>query len=173
MTLLRIWLFLFPALAYSTVGLGGRIGVAIPDEIDATFTFGFFANFDVAPNFQIQAGLDYWQESEQTGNHTLEVSDLAMTGTGVYVFSVPKSKFKPYMGFGFGIHNVSIENQWPWGIIDDDDTEFGFHFLGGGKLSVTRSANVLGEFRFSAIDDFGYDAFSITWGLEFLLPQSR
>ncbi|MEO0225370.1 MAG: outer membrane beta-barrel protein, partial [candidate division WOR-3 bacterium] len=100
--------FVLPGLVFSSAGLGGKIGIAFPEDLDATFTFGFFGRFAINPDLQIEPALNYWSQSEQAANHTLKVSDLSIDASLLWFFSRLKSNFNPYAGFGLGIHSVTV-----------------------------------------------------------------
>jgi len=170
-------LLILPALAFNTVGLGGKIGVAIPEDIDATFTFGFFGRFGISRNIKIESGIGYWTETETYYPFSIKTkySDLSITGTLHFLFPIPKSNFQPYTGFGLGIHDVNTKNTeihtgHVW--YTHDETNFGFHMLGGANYFITPRSLVFGELRYAVVDEW-YNTFSITWGFEFLLPQTR
>lgn len=159
------------AMAQSDLGLKGagvHLGIVNPEDMDATFGFGAFADLGtLAPNLRLSSHLDYWSESEDAGPGEVSVRDLALGMRGRYMFPVANPRLQPYAGAGVGLHFLRSEVDVPGFSADDSDTKLGIDLGGGLMAPMTPNTDFLAELWYGIVDDFSQ--LSLRAGLSFKL----
>src|SRR5262245_3834049 len=116
--------------------IGGAIQLVSPEDIDATFGFGAFADLGtVAPNIGLEARLDYWSHSESQFGFDASIRDITLGARGKYYFEVNHPTIRPFAGVGLGMHFLRAEVEVPTGpttttTVDDSETRVGLDFGG-------------------------------------------
>jgi len=145
-------------------GAGLEIGLVSPQDVDATFGFGVFADLgSIAPQFMLEAYLDYWSKSEDIVGGETMVRDWALGAKGKYVFPAENTRVRPYVGAGLGLHlvkaKVSIPDTDFGGIIvpgmtvEDSMTKLGIDLGGGLTTPLSDRADFVGEFWYGIVSD--------------------
>ena len=154
-------------------GIGVKIGIVDPEDLDATIGFGTFLDLGtIIPNLNLELNLDYWSKSENSfgffgvpteGGFEASVSDLTVGGTTKYIFSTNSSKISPFVGGGLGLHFLRLkvkvpgfeipEFQVPGFEESDTKTKIGLRFVGGLFINLSSQIEGLAEFRYWIIED--------------------
>lgn len=146
-------------------GVGFKVGVVGPDNVDATVGFGFFADLGTfVPQVALEAYADFWSQSETFAGAKSSARDIVFGSRVKYMFPVTAPKISPYAGAGLGIHFVSVEATSPaidlgGGLIipaftfEDTTTKIGLDLGGGLNVNVHPKADVLGEVWYGIVSD--------------------
>lgn len=162
-------------------GVGARLGIVSPEDLDMTVGFGGFVNLGtIEQRVRLEPYFDYWSQSESTFGAEASIRDLALGMKGLYNFPVQNPKLRPYAGVGLGLHFLKAEVTVPdidlgGGLIipgytlEDSATELGLDLGGGIATSVSPSADLLGEVWYTAVSNASN--FAIRAGVEFKLGR--
>ncbi len=146
-------------------GAGLEIGLVSPQDIDATFGFGVFADLgNITPQFMLETYVDYWSKSEDiVGGGETMVRDWAFGAKGKYVFPTENTRVRPFAGAGLGLHfvkaKVSISDMDFGGIIvpgmtvEDSMTKLGLDLGGGLTTPLSGRADFVGELWYGIVSD--------------------
>jgi hypothetical protein len=143
---------------------GVAVGVVSPDDVDATFGFGVFADLgNIAPRLRLEPRADYWSQTEDVvGGGEVSVRDIAVGARGKYYFPIKNSKMQLFGGSGLGVHFVKAEvavfDPFSGGTmsVEESSTKVGLD-LGGGLLApLNGSTSFLGELWYSIVSDVSH-----------------
>lgn len=161
------------ASAQSDVGMkdaGFSLGIVSPDNLDATFGFGVFADVGgFTPRVRVEPRVDYWSQSENMFGGGISVRDITVGTRVKYYFPLDNPKLRPFAGGGFGIHlfkaEVEVVDPFSGGTmsVEDSSTKFGIDFGGGLATPVGPRTSFLAEVWYGAVSDFSH--FSLKVGL--------
>jgi len=153
----------------SPIAVGANVGVSDVEDVgNNVFSFGIFADYEVAPTFSVGATVDYWNDAfNATGNRRIEIDDTIVGLNGKFRFPDVATGLKPYALAGLAMHRFSVDvnerdpNAEP--IIDkfdefDRDTkdvagEIGADFAGGVIYTIQQDLDVTGEVRYRRVID--------------------
>ena len=142
-------------------GVGGRLAFVSPDNIDGTIGFGALIDLGtITPDIGLEATLDYWSQSEGSGNFEISFRDIAIGARAKYNFAVEDKKLKPYAAGGLAIHMLKSEIPaitflgTTVGGGDVTDTEFGIDIAGGLGYAAGENIDIVGEVMYRIVSDF-------------------
>lgn len=144
-------------------GIGGKIGLVAPSDIDATFGLGAFVDLGTfAPQVGFEASIDYWSSGEGSGDFEVDFRDIALGARATYRFEVSNEKFKPYAGGGLSLHifnvdtpSVTVPGFGTVGGGSDSETKIGLDLLGGTRYTVGEKVDIIGEAMYRIVSDVG------------------
>ena len=150
---------------YVTFESGGSWGVVPVMELGPTFTVGAVVDLGTfVPALHWDASVQYWRDSDVgLYGYNWSWSDIAIKSTVRYHFSTGWS-VTPYAGGGVGIHMHSIEFE----SIDDSDTDFGFHAVGGVEFKLAQQWKAQVELEYA---EPGRDQIGIIANFIYLLDK--
>lgn len=177
---LRIWVVGLTVLVLSTVPasaqwyVSGHIGPnfqsdslfvdltdgdALVADFDVGFLFGFEGGMTIAKKFRVGGEITHRGNDVDNfkGGANLfgaEMSSWAFMGN--FWWDIPvRGKFRPYIGGGVGLANVSAEgiNSSGVTVIDDSDTVFAFQFGVGVGFEVMPKVEITAEYRYFTTSD--------------------
>lgn len=164
------------AMAQSNLGLknlGVAAGFVSPENLDATFSFGGFADWGtMAPNLGLETRLDYWSWSETTLGFETSIRDIVAGARGKYYFQTANPKVRPFAGAGIAAHFITAEvtdTSTPSTSVSDSQTKFGFDLGGGIATPINPRTDFLAEAWYSVVTDVSQ--FSLRAGLSFKLGK--
>jgi hypothetical protein len=151
-------------------GMGGRISLVKPENIDATFGLGI--HFDmgtILDVLRLYPSVEFWRESESTVvrgfTHETSTTELSFNGdVRHYIEMAEGSKVRPFFGGGLGLIYTGWSIKNPSRDDDGSDFDLGLNLLGGFDFRLGRSARGFLEGKFK-VD--GYDTFKMTFGITF------
>ena len=155
--------------------IGGAIQMVGPEDIDATFGFGVFADLGtVAPNIGLEARLDYWSQSEDVFGFDTSIRDVTLGARGKYYFQVNHPTIRPFAGLGLGMHFLKAEVEVPTGpttttTVDDSETRLGLDFGGGIRTAISPTLDLHAEGWYGIVSDV--NQFSLRVGMSYRLGQ--
>jgi len=166
------------ALAQSELGLkraGVAIGIVSPENLDAAFGFGVFADLgNLTPQIGLEPRIDYWSQSESVfGGGKFSVRDLTIGARGKYFFPTSNPKLRPFAGAGLGLHmlNAEVEIVDPFSgqtmTAEDSSTKLGLDLGGGFAAPLSPRTDLLAEIWYGIVSDFSQ--FSLRVGLSHVL----
>jgi len=161
-----------PARAQSNLGFqrgGVAISMVSPEDVDATFGLGVFADLGtVAPRWGLEGRIDWWSQREAFFNTEVGVTDLTLGARTKYQFPT-NSTVQPFAGVGLGLHFLSMDV----GLVDPvtgfamtadaSETRLGLDLGGGISTALNPNTNLLAEGWFGMVSDF--NQFSLRLGL--------
>lgn len=170
-----------PASAQADIGfkgVGGQLGLISISEGDAGSTIGFgaFAELGtIMPNLALQAGVDFWSKSWDTGNSDVEYSwrDIAIGAAVRYEFPINNPKLVPYAMGGLALHFFNAEvtstnNFFGDFSSDASSTDLGVDLGGGARYKMNDQFTLIGQILYRLADA---DVFAIMVGGSFALGQ--
>jgi opacity protein-like surface antigen len=154
--------------------IGGALQMVGPEEVDATFGFGVFADLGtVAPRWGLEARLDYWSQSEEQFGFEAGVRDIVVGLRTKYDIEVSHPTLRPFVGAGLGMHFLRAEVEVPnfpgpgTTTVDDAETRVGLDFGGGIRQAVSPVVDLHGEAWYSVVPDV--NQFSLRVGMSYRL----
>lgn len=155
-------------------GMGVRVGVVEPENLDATLGFGFFMDLGTFhPNVSFETYVDYWSKTFDVGTAESSFRDIAVGAKGEYMFSLSNPTIRPFIGAGVSAHflhgEASIASMDIGGVTipgfsaGSDDTKLGLDFGGGLRAGVADKVDIIGEAWYSIVSDI--NQLGITGGL--------
>lgn len=161
-------------------GVGVSVGMVSPEDIDATFGFGVFADHGwITPEIALESHIDYWSKSEDMGFGEVSIRDIAVGARGKYMFPTSGRVF-PFVGAGLGLHFLNAKVDVPavdlgGGVIipgytaDDSETRLGLDLGGGMKMPVSPKTDFIAEAWYGIVSDVSQ--FSLRVGMEWAVGQ--
>lgn len=161
-------------------GVGVSVGMVSPEDIDATFGFGVFADHGwITPEIALESHIDYWSKSEDTGFGEVSIRDIAVGARGKYMFPTSSASVFPFVGAGLGLHflNAKVDvppmdfggSTIPGYTVEDSETKLGLDIGGGMKMPVSPKTDFLAEAWYGIVSDVSQ--FSLRVGMEWALGQ--
>ena len=154
------------ASAQSGMGLkaiGARVAFVNPEDLDGTIGFGAFADLGtITTNIGLEARADYWSQSEEVATVKSSVHDIAVGGRGKYMFELPNTSIRPFIGSGLSVHflNAKVtDSSNPSMDADDSQTKFGLDLGGGIATRLTEQVDFRTEawYVVSEMDQFSFN----------------
>jgi hypothetical protein len=149
---------------------GFSLGIVSPDNLDATFGIGVFADVGgFTPRVRVEPRVDYWSQSEDMFGTGLSVRDIALGTRVKYYFPLSNPKLQPFAGGGMGIHlfKAEVEVMDPFSgqtmSVSDTSTKFGIDFGGGLATPIGVRTSFVAEAWYGAVSDFSH--FSLKVGI--------
>lgn len=156
------------AIAAADVGLKGigvRVGVVEPENLDTTVGFGFFMDLGTFhPNVAFETYVDYWSNSLDVEFMEMSFRDIAVGAKVEYMISTARPTIHPFIGGGLSVHVLRSEVTTPaldiGGLIipgfslDASDTKVGLDLGGGLRAGVAEHVDIIGEAWYSFVPDF-------------------
>jgi hypothetical protein len=171
------------ALAQSSLalrGIGLKIGMVDPEDVDATFAFGLVADLGtITPDITLESHINIWSiTNDMTGGGEVLVRDIVLGAKGRYMFSTSSPSVKPFAGAGLGFHilrsGVDIPAMYYGSTmimpaISESDTEIKIGLdIGGGILGdINQNWAIQGEAWYSIVSDISQ--FSLQIGMIYKL----
>jgi hypothetical protein len=142
-------------------GIGGAIGIADPEGVDAAFTLAVMANFGTfAPHVAFEGVFDFWSKSENFLTYETSVKDFAFAGRATYRFDIKSNpKIKPFAGGGLGLHFVRFSGPSfsipGFGTAGGSETKvkIGLDLGGGSNFTVGERLDIVAELWFRIVSD--------------------
>lgn len=151
------------ASAQSNLGLkriGPAFGFVSPENVDATVTFGAFADLGtIAPRIGLESHLDYWTHSENSFGVDAHIHDVTLGARGKYFFETSNPKIRPFAGAGLALHFIGAEvaipavGGAPATSVSDSQTKLGLDLGGGIATPINPRADFLGEAWYGVVSD--------------------
>lgn len=147
------------AYAFDRTAGGFKLGVANPDEGDASFTFGAHAELmEDGSRWHLMPEFTFWKDVDN-------VSDLAVNANVFYHFQRLR-RSTPYLGFGVGVNFFTIDVPGD----DEHEAELAINLLGGMLLPISSGITGFVEGRYVATD---LDQIMLLAGMSFLFSDGR
>jgi len=142
-------------------GVGAKLGLVDPENIDSVIGFGVFGDFgEITENLRLEGNLDYWSKSSGNANFDASVRDFALTGTAKYMFSTSNEVLQPFAVGGLGLHFVKTKSEYkgtnPFlepSSSSETKTKIGIDLGGGACYSINEKIDLLGELRYRLVSD--------------------
>ncbi|NIM65341.1 MAG: outer membrane beta-barrel protein [Candidatus Latescibacteria bacterium] len=161
-------------------GVGFRIGLVDPEDVDATISFGFFADLGhVSSNVALETYFDFWTKSEDVlGGGEVSARDFVIGAKAKYIFPVSNPRIRPFAGGGLGFHVFTAGVDIPaidYGggfiapAVSEDDTEIkvGLDMGGGIAFDINPGMAMLTEAWYTVVSDISQ--LSVKVGMMFRL----
>ena len=155
-------------------GVGAKIGLVDPEDIDAVFQFGLFTDMgNITPSIALESYINFWSKTDDLlGGGEVYVRDLVIGAKGKYLFSTANPTIRPYAGAGLGFHilksGVDIPARYYGGsllapAISEDDTEIkvGLDMGTGISLDINQKWAIQGEAWYSIVSDISQLAIQV------------
>lgn len=147
-------------------GIGVKIGMVDPEDVDTAFEFGLFADLGtITSNVSLESYVNFWSiKNDITGGGELLVRDFVIGAKSKYVFSTASPIIRPFAGAGLGFHilksGVDIPATYFGGsmimpAVSESDTEIKIGLdIGAGILAdLNQSWAIQGEAWYSVVSD--------------------
>ncbi len=165
------------AMAQSDLGLkhvGVSLGFVSPERLDATFSFGAFADWgQIAPKVTLESRVDHWSWSETLLGVESKLRDISVAVRGKYHFETANPKVRPFAGAGLGMHFLNAEvtdtNSSPATSVSDSQTKLGLDLGGGLMTPLNPRTDFVGEAWYGIVSDV--TQFSIRAGLSYKIGK--
>jgi opacity protein-like surface antigen len=144
-------------------GIGIRAGMVNAENLDATVSFGFFADLGTFhPNVSFETYMNYWSYSEGVaGISEVSFRDIAVGAKTEYMFALANPTIRPFVGGGLSLHFLQSEATiagfepfFPSTTFDASDTKLGLDLGGGIRAGVADRIDIIGEAWYSMVSDF-------------------
>jgi opacity protein-like surface antigen len=159
------------------MGVGGKVGYVMPEDIDNTFGFGLEADMGtIMPNLSLHGFVEYWSKSYDVGfgsDADASISVIALGAAAKYHFEMD-GNITPYAGGGLGLNigKASLEYTDPFTgqKVDDSDSEsdIAIHLLGGASMPLSPQMDGYAELKY-VISDVEY--FGIFLGINYKMGK--
>ncbi|UCF04132.1 MAG: outer membrane beta-barrel protein [bacterium] len=159
-------------LAFS--GIGVKIGLVDPDDVDAALEFGIFTDLGrITSSISLESYVNFWSKTEDiTGGGEFYVRDFIIGAKSKYIFSTANPTIRPFAGAGLGFHILQSGVDIPaidlgGGMIipavSEDDTEIkiGLDIGGGILVDLNQSWAIQGETWYSIVSDISQIAIQV------------
>jgi Outer membrane protein beta-barrel domain len=139
--------------------LGTQTGVVYGGGVEAIFASNYFVNLH-ASRFQ-KDGTRVFVLNDQVFDlgipTTIRITPIEVSGG--YRFRVGRRTVVPYVGGGVGWYRYSEESDFAAAGEDVNETNIGYHLLGGAEVRLSRLFGVAGEVQWATVPDaLGQDA---------------
>ena len=150
------------AMAQSNIGfrrIGASLAYVSPEDIDATFGFGAFADLgQITPEIQLEPGIEYWSQSEGAYGSEVSIRDISVGARAKYFFEVQNSKIRPFAGGGLGLHFLHAEASvtlpgFPTVTSEDSETRLGLDLGGGMETPLSPKVDFHAEAWYGIVSD--------------------
>jgi len=142
-------------------GIGVRVGVVEPENLDTTVGFGLFMDLGTFhPNVAFETYASYWSNSFDVGLAESSFSDIVIGAKVEYMFTVSRPTIHPFIGAGLSAHimksSASIAAIGPFEAmnLDATDTKMGLDLGGGLRAGVADQVDIIGEAWYTFVSDF-------------------
>jgi len=140
-------------------GIGVRVGVVEPENLDTTVGFGFFMDLGTFhPNLAFETYVDYWSNSLDVLSMETSFRDVAVGAKLEYLFTVSRPTIHPFVGAGLSMHflqqSFDLGSTVPGMSLDVSDTKLGLDLGGGLRAGVAEHVDIIGEAWYSFVPDF-------------------
>jgi hypothetical protein len=153
-------------------GVGLKIGYVGPEDVDGTFGLGLIADHGtLAPRTKLESYISYWSKSENEFGVEVSMRDIALGARAKYLFDVPNSNLRPFVGGGLGLHflhaEVTVPTQniggftIPGSSADDSSVKLGLDMGGGMFVPVNPRWDFMTELWYGVVNDFNQVSFTI------------
>lgn len=155
----------FAAADIGLKGIGVRVGVVEPENLDTTVGFGFFMDLGTFhPNLGFETYVDYWSNSFDVGLAESSFRDIIIGAKTEYLFNTGRPTIHPFVGAGLSMHLLKSEatiadislfgETIPGTTIDATDTKLGLDIGGGLRAGVADRVDIVGEAWYTFVSDF-------------------
>jgi opacity protein-like surface antigen len=142
---------------------GVEVGMVSPENIDATFGFGVFADHGyVSPEIKIESTIGFWSKSEKYSDGSkASIRDISIGARGKYMFPTSSPSIRPFAGAGLGLHflhaevNIPAQGPFPAMKADDSTTKLGLDIGGGFEMPINPSTDFIAEAWYGIVSDVG------------------
>ena len=147
-------------------GVGFRLGLVDPEDVDATWQLGALAELGlITPKIGLETYFDFWSRSEDVfGGGEISLRDFVFGARCKYLFSVSNPKLQPFAGGGLGFHIFRAGMDTPpvdygGGVVvpgvsvSDTEIKVGLDIGGGFALDVKPNIAVLTEAWYSMVSE--------------------
>ncbi len=154
-------------------GIGLKIGVVDPEDIDATFGLGLFMDLGtLAPHFAFESYAGYWSQTEEVTGAEVGVRDLSFGAKTKYMFESPNPTVQPYLGAGLGFHVLNAHADVdaiyfgntlvaPASSESDTEVKLGMDLGGGVKIDRGSQFAFIGEGWYTIVSDASHLSFMV------------
>jgi len=152
-------------------GIGLRVGVVEPENLDTSLGFGFFMDLGTFhPNVAFETYVDYWSYSQDVVLAEASFRDIAVGAKGSYVFALANPRIRPFVGGGLSLHFLKSEatipeisffgQTIPGTTLDASDTKLGLDLGGGLRAGIADNFDITGELWYSFVPDVNQLSFA-------------
>lgn len=143
-------------------GMGFKIGLVSPEDIDATVGFAVFADMGtIVPNLRLEPNLGFWTTSEEAVGTKFSVRDIAVGARAKYLFKIPNSKMRPFAGGGLGLHFLHASFEAPGIDTGDSDVKLGLDMGGGFFVPMNTQWDFTSELWYGIVSDVSQISFAV------------
>ena len=149
---------------------GPQLGVSKSPDADANMIWGAALRLRFLPFLGVEGAIDYRQEDFASDALTVRSWPVQVTGM-LYILPVL------YGAMGAGWYHTTFDYNPDMGIVDNTQSEFGWHFGGGLEMPLGNTARLTADLRyvfldydfenFPGSDDINSDFYMATAGLLF------
>ena len=145
-------------------GIGLKMGVVNPEEVDATFGLGLVFDLGtIHPQWALESYAGWWSQGEEAYGVEAGVSDYSFGGKVKYMFETSNPTLQPYAGAGLGLHIYDMHAEtppvyfggtlvYPGTSYDDTDMELGLDLGGGLRIDQGGQFSFLADAWFTISD---------------------
>jgi len=156
-------------------GAGLEIGIVSPQDIDATFGVGVFADWGtMMPQLALESYFDFWAKTQSMSPYgEAYARDTVLGARAKYLFPMQNTPIQPFVGGGLGMHflyaEVTVPDQTIGGIFfpgasyDDSNVKLGLDLGGGIMGDISPNAYLMGEMWYTVVSDV--NQLSVKFGL--------
>jgi len=145
-------------------GIGVRVGVVEPENLDTTVGFGLFLDMGTFhPNVAFETFASYWSNSFDVGLAESSFRDIAVGAKVRYLINTSRPTIHPFVGAGVSAHIMRSEvstsditlfgETIPGMSLDATDTKVGLDLGGGLRAGVADRIDIIGEAWYGFIPD--------------------
>lgn len=150
------------AMAAANIGLKGigvRVGVIEPENLDTTVGFGILMDLGTFhPNVGFETYATYWSYDLDVVLAESSFRDIAVGAKVRYLIDTSRPTIHPFIGGGASVHILHSEATVPFSsgslTVDASDTKLGFDLGGGLRAGVADKVDIIGEAWYSFVSDF-------------------
>ena len=158
-------------------GIGVRVGVVEPENLDTTVGFGLFLDMGTFhPNVAFETYASYWKNSFDVGLAESSFRDIVIGAKVEYMFDVSRPEIHPFVGGGLSAHimksSASVSELdlggglvIPGMSLDATDTKLGLDLGGGLRANVASQIDIIGEAWYTFVTDI--NQFMATGGIAY------
>jgi hypothetical protein len=157
-------------------GIGVRVGIVEPENLDTTVGFGLFLDMGTFhPNISFETYASYWKNSFDVGLAESSFRDIAVGAKVRYLINTSRPTIHPFVGAGLSAHimksSASISDisfgsiTVPGMSLDATDTKLGLDVGGGLRAGVADKIDIIGEAWYGFVPDI--NQFTATGGIAY------